>query len=191
MKVVIREKLMQLLDEVPRLTDAYAQRDPDYPAKAAAFLKKVEDGLSQLRQTGGSFAASERANILATADGYRDPDIARDKLTDRKAARAVATIAVGRVEAMLRERIQHIDAELDDYRLKMSQLLAVSTARQPIPLPPTEPRSAWLRRVWGQLNVGDETQGMYGYLSAAVSMSDRLYLLDEVVSNLLSNGNGD
>ena len=48
------------------------------------------------------------------------------------------------------------------------------------------PRDAWLASVWKGLNVNGEVQGMYRYLGAAMQPADRLFLLDEVLGNLLA-----
>jgi len=55
------------------------------------------------------------------------------------------------------------------------------------PLPPSEPREAWLRSVWSMLNVNGETQNMYRYLSTALQPADRSYLLDQLLDNLLQD----
>lgn len=106
----------------------------------------------------------------------------------RKAVRASAALALGRVEEALRSEVAAADARLAEGRERIAQLLAVATAAAPIPLPPTEPHNAWLGRVWRGLDVNGATHGMYAYLNAAFTASDRLYMLDEVVANLLAAG---
>ena len=130
-------------------------------------------------------AAVQRAALLASADGLRQPEIPA-ATTARKAAQASASLALGRTEAALRQAVAAADDKLGEAREKLAQLLAVATAAHPIPLPPSEPRSLWLEKVWQTLGRATETQGMHRYLGAAFSSADRLYLLDELVSNFLA-----
>jgi hypothetical protein len=50
---------------------------------------------------------------------------------------------------------------------------------------------AWLEKVWRGLETSNGTQGMYAYLNAALRPSDRLYLLDEIVTNLVQSATGE
>jgi hypothetical protein len=128
--------------------------------------------------------ATERARILAALDGHRPPE-AEPGLPVRKLARSTASTALKTCEGKLNEAILVIDARLQLMREKLVQLLAVSSAHSPIPLPPTEPRSAWLAAVWKGLRVTNETLGLHRYLEGSLDPADRLHLLGEVLHNLL------
>jgi len=181
-----REKLLEHLRETTLLVDLYQRREPSFPAAVVAWLVKVEETLLQLRLPLSSLVAAERARILAVGDGYRDPVLVSERITPRKATLAVASIALGRVQDELRRKVAEIDSQFDAWREKMAQLLAIATTKSPIPLPPTEPRDVWLAAVWKALDVNGEVQGMYRYLGTALQQSDRLFLLDELLGNLLN-----
>lgn len=181
-----REKIVDHLLETSRLVDCYQRRDPSFPAKVAGWLAEVEKSLTQLRLPLASLAATERGRILAVGGGFRDPAFAAEPMSQRKATVAVAALALGRVQEELRNKVTEIDASFDAWREKMAQFLAIATTKAPIPLPPTEPRDVWLANVWKGLNVNGEVQGMYRYLGAAMQPNDRLFLLDDVLSNLLN-----
>jgi hypothetical protein len=65
----------------------------------------------------------------------------------------------------------------------MSQLVAVAAQHTDFPAP-REPREAWLMEVWRTLDVGNGAQGMFEYLSARLSRTDRLYVLDQIMRNV-------
>ena len=180
-----REKILGHLQETSRLINLYQQRDASFTPEVVAWMVRVEESLCQLRLPLTSLVAAERARILSVADGYRDPSLATERLTYRGASRAVASLSLTRVQEELRRKVAGIDSLFDAWHEKMAQLLAIASVKAPIPLPPTDPRDAWLATVWKGLNVNGEVQGMYRYLGSAMAPSDRIFLLDEVLTNLI------
>ena len=180
-----REKLLDHLQETSHLIDLYQQHEASFVAEVVAWMGRVEESLGQLRLPLSSLVAAERARILAVGDGYRDPALVGERLTARMAARAVASLGLARVQDELRRKVAAIDSQFDAWREKMAQLLAIASVKAPIPLPPSEPREAWLAMVWKGLDVGGEVQGMYRYLGSAMAQGDRTFLLDEVLGNLI------
>ena len=53
-------------------------------------------------------------------------------------------------------------------------------------MPPTEPRLGWMRRVWERLGQCEDTRALHLYLSSALSAADRLFLLEELIENILA-----
>jgi hypothetical protein len=182
-----REMALSRLLEVPRLVDLQRGRDPAFPEQVLAWLGRVEEDFQRLRSPVVALVAGQRAALLAAADGLRDPQLAPGTPA-RKAARAATALCLGRVEAALRQTEAETQARLDQAREKLVQLLAVASAGKPLPLPEGAPREAWLARVWRELGGNPATQSLYAYLSAALRPSDRLYLLGDVLDNLLANG---
>ena len=183
MLALTREQLVEHLQEASALVDRYARNDWEFPTRVTAWMTEVETTLGRLRSPLVSLVAAERGKITAVDDGFRDPEI--EGVNQRKALKATATLALGRVEAALRDEIHRIDARFDEMRERLAQLLALASTSAPIPLPPTEPRQAWLDLVWSGLAVNGETRSLYSYLGAALAPSDRTYLLDEMIRNLL------
>ena len=187
MLFVTREKITIHLMEVGALVDLYQQKDPVFVERVISWLNRVEQSLQQFRNPLASFVAGERGKIIACKDGLREDKVEGAKLSTRKHMSATASLALSRCEEMLRAQVVDIDTKFDACREKMSQLLAVSSMQNPIPLPPTEPRQHWLRTVWSGLGRAEEAKGMFGYLNAMMSPSDRLHLLDELLRNMLSD----
>ncbi len=190
MLALTREKLLEHLQEVNALVNRYQSRDSVFVAKSLNWLQEVEKSLLQIRSPAASLVAGERARLLAAGDGYRDPSLSDRTTSRRKAILAMTALVVSRVSDNLRGIIADIDAKFDPWRDKMAQLLALATESRPIPLPPTEPRHLWLQNVWRQLGRNGDTHRLFDYLNASMTMSDRLFLLDEMIERLLSESTG-
>ena len=185
MQCVNREKLLSYILEIGDFVDLYEKRDPRFVAEVILWMGAAEKTLKGLRLPLAGVISAERAKILAVVDGYRDPLVNGERMTTRKITLATASIGLSTVQDEMRSTFREIDGKLDLWREKMAQFLAVATQRAPITLPPTEPREAWLAKTWADLNIDGETQGMYRYLNAAMQPTDRLYILNEVIENLL------
>jgi len=180
-----REKLISHLLQIPPLVDLYQNHDPLFAERVVDWLSELEESLGQMRLPTAGMAASERALILAIADGYRDQEIEVSSRRPRKAKQAAAALAINRMQSELRRRIEEIDEQFDAWRERMAQFIAVAINSNHIPLPPTEPRNAWLSNIWKSWGSNGETQSMYNYLNAAMTQGDRIFLLDELISNIL------
>lgn len=184
MQVYTREMMMESLLAIPPLVDLYARKDPAFVQQVMDWMSRTEKHLSSLRHPLTATMATERGRILAALDGHRPPE-AEPGLSARKLARATASTSLETCERKLHEAVQAIDMRLQVMREKLVQLLAVSSAHSPIPLPPTEPRSTWLAGVWKRLRTSAETQSLQRYIEGSLDPTDRLHLLDEVLRNLL------
>jgi len=181
-----REKLMEMLLQVPALISLYQSQDSAFVPSVLQWMTDSENELKRLRSPLASQCATERGRLLASVDGFPDAELRAREGGLRKAARATGALCLGRVEASMRQRVNELDAQLAQATDKMAQLLALGSAQSPLPLPPTEPRSAWLAQVWQQLGGVNETRHLHGYLASLLTASDRLYLLEQATDNLLS-----
>lgn len=190
MLVIIRERLLEHLTELPQVLDLYASGDPGFVDSAVEWLSDAEATLVRHRQSAVPLLSTQRGLIIAVRDGYHDPELDSSAIPRRKAVRATASVCLARSEAALRDRIDAIDEHLAPLRRQMAQLLSVTSVVRPISLPAEPPanRQRWLERVWHELPINGDTKPMYDYLNASLAPVDRLYLLDELVTNLLSWG---
>ncbi len=185
MLALTRQKLLGHLAELPILINLYQRRDPQFYEKSIVWLASLETSLLQMRHPLAGMAATERGKALAIRDGYRDPDTVVDATSRRKISYATTVAILSRVEVALLAEIADIDARFKQWREKMAQFIAVATNDHPIPLPPGEPRQAWLEQIWNSFHVTPETRSMYQYLSTVMARSDRFYLLEDLIENLL------
>lgn len=185
MLAVTREMLLEHLLEISALTDKYASREPDFIESTMAWLAACEATLQRIRSPLAGMIASERAKILASHDGYREPGATREQGKPRKAVRATAYLAIARAEAELRAAVVAIDERLLPLREKMAQLIAVSSAAQPLPMPEGAERDQWLSAVWQILKQSKEGRSMAVYLSTTMQTDDLWLILGEMLDNLL------
>jgi hypothetical protein len=185
MRTVLREKITELLQELPHVVNAYSSYG-SYADRALQWLESVEKILLNFRSPLASQVAVERSRILAVKDGMLNKDIISEKVSVNKATRAATTYTLIRVEESLRNQVETIDRQLFDLKEKMASYLAAVAAEVSIPLPPTDPHQEWLKRVWKLLGEHKNTQALYNYLNCSMTMNDRLDLLDDLLSNLLS-----
>lgn len=185
MLVITRELLVQRLLELPTLATAYKDQDAWLSDHVLAWLRVVEDTLLRLRHPLAGFVSVQRSKLLAARDGYREPGVYAEHVSQRKVERVATVLAMGEVEAALQRVIAETDARLDGLREKMVQLLAVSSTTNPIPLQNGESRDVWLHDVWESVGAIRETRSMYNYLNAATTQNDIAVLLGDVLGNLL------
>jgi len=180
-----REQLVTHLLETPEIFKLYQAHDPLFADRVVVWLSQTEETLLKLRLPAASRLAAERGSIVAAGEGYRDPALGPERVSGRRAVQITAVLALERAQTELARTINEIDAKFETWREKMAQFLAVATTSRPIPLPPTEPREDWLNSVWANLRPTDETGSMYNYLNTVMPASDRRYLLQGLMINLL------
>ncbi len=185
MLTLVREALREQLAQAVVLAELHASGDPRLLDQVGEWLARGEKKMQDLRRTEAASLAAVRARFGAGREGQRDPEISAD-LSPRKALRTLAALAIGRGEQTLRESLAAIDARLQPLQAQMVQLVSAAHLFGLVGSAPEESHEAWLRALWGRLGSHEKTRGMHTYLSAALPLIDRLYLLDEVVGNLMS-----
>lgn len=180
-----RQMLNQHMMELPAIVDRYAARDAGFVDDSLSWLTALEQTMLRLRLPLAGLVAASRGEILAVRDGHRDP-ASSPPTSARQAQRATAAVVLSRVEKTLRGAVDDIDAQLDNHREKMAQLLAVASSVKPIPARGERTRDDWLRFLWSDMAGIKETASMYAYINAAIPPADVLALLGEVMEKLLT-----
>lgn len=183
MLTIVSVKLKERLAILSALTDLEARSDPTFPERVLVWLDETEKALQQLRRPEAATLAALRGKLLASRDGFRDSEV-RGDLTPRKALRAAATIYMAQAEARLRDALQQIEAHLQPLRAQLLQLVSAGYLLGVIASRGSATHEQWLSRTWSQLGNSDKLRGVHVYLSAALPSTDRLYLLDELLTNL-------
>lgn len=189
MLIYSRERLLAELLKVGTLVDRFVQHESEFPQSVMAWFTQLEQLLGQLRSPLSGMVATERGRILAALAGAGMAEAHPRRSAARRAAGIVALSALERVQEALRHRISELDERLETAREKMTQLLAVGSARVPIPMPspgaPALEKDVWLDQVFRAMSTVPEVSGMYRYLAGALSAIDRRQLLDEILTQLL------
>lgn len=186
MLAATRETILEELLNLSRLVNAYQHHEPDFAIQANSWLLQLENTLQKLRSPLAASVSSQRGRISSATEGYGEPNLQQSRMSRRKRIGVTTALALAEIEKVLSAHVQSIDDKFDVWREKLAQFVSVASVSHPIPLPPTEPRQTWLKEVWRGWSSVVETRAMYHYLSAVMTPSDRLYLLNEILDNLLT-----
>lgn len=178
---VLREMVTEQLLAATKLDQKNQARD--YQSEVLDWLDNTGEALKRLRHPLAGMVAAKSALVTAASQGYR-PDGVAEQTSRRNAVRVTCALIVDEITAELASIVSDTDKFFTEMADRMAQLLAVATPEAPIPLPPTEPRSAWLDKVWLTLGQNSATGSMHAYLGARLSRTDRHYLLDDLIGNM-------
>ncbi|EAR10070.1 hypothetical protein [Reinekea blandensis] len=185
MNSIIREKILSQLAIVGRLVDLYQQKDARFAVSVIDWVEQTETELAPFRLPLVSELSGLRGMMAATADGYVEPSVAQtNSRSTRKQISATYMVLLQQAEQRLREKVLTIDAELDEYRDKLSQVLAVASEQQPLPAPDVM-STQYLDQLWHQVSASQSNKTLVLYLQARMSETDRRYLLQDLVGHLL------
>lgn len=180
MLMFTRETLMKRLLELEPILAARESGGSEATVLTLKWLAEVEHDLKKLRHPLVGLLSGERSRLLAFQDGALDPEVS-DKTSKLKRGRATSAVTLARVERELREAMDKADLELNEYRGKLVQLLAVYSSSYGLP------HRAAPSQVWKKLGEPEETRAMYAFVSGGLKPGDLIPLLDEVLENLWEN----
>ena len=185
MQSVLKETIITQLMLLPALSDKYLAQESSYVVDAAQWLKDTEVKLAPLRSPLVSALSSLRGLIEACDDGYQDPSVQSHSRSKRKGKRAFVAATLSKAEHQLHEELQRIEQHFSEANDKLAQLLALGFAKQPLPIPETL-TTHYLDSIWQTLGEHTDTQTMFLYLQARYSATDRRYLLQQLLHNMLA-----
>lgn len=183
MQAYTREKLVMALDVSRRLADQYQAKDPLFIANSIQWFEQIEAELAKLRHPLVSLLAAKRIELSALAEG----NVTAAHHSKRKAMRFESVVVLEAVEQHLRSEVERIDGQFADWRDKIAQLAAIASRQAPIQLTDSELSNTALGQIWQQFGKAEEGANMHQYLSAILPKADLLYLLKDVILNLLDN----
>lgn len=183
MLTMFRECLRQQLALLPAVTDLAVRNEASFPDRAQDWLHRTEQALVQLRRPEAALFSTLRGRLGSAREGFRDPQVPGE-LTSRKALRATASVYLSQGEEVLRRALGDVEEQLRPLRGQLAQLVSAASLLSLIPPIGDTPREPWLRLIWARISQAEQTRGMATYLQTSLSSVDRLYLLDELLSNL-------
>lgn len=182
MQSIIRERILEQLLSIPALVDQYAAQEGSFMQNVAIWLRATEQALEPFRLPLVSRLSTIRGQLIAVSEGYMD--VATIKVS-RKQKRGEAIKLLQQSEEALREHIAGIDRQFDEFREKLSQLLAVASSREA--LPATDHITAgYLDQVWDIAKKAPENSTLALYLQGRLTETDRRYLLSDLIEHLLA-----
>lgn len=182
MQSIIRERILEQLLSIPGLVDQYAAQESSFMQNVAHWLRATEQALEPFRLPLVSRLSTIRGQLIAVSEGSMD--VGTIKIT-RKQKRGEAIKLLQQSEEALREHISKIDNQFEEFREKLSQLLAVASSREA--LPATDHITAgYLDNVWELAKKVPENSTLALYLQGRLTETDRRYLLADLIEHLLT-----
>lgn len=182
MQSIIRERILEQLLSIPGLVDQYAAQEGSFMQNVAHWLRATEQALEPFRLPLVSRLSTIRGQLIAVSEGSMD--VGTIKIT-RKQKRGEAIKLLQQSEEALREHISKIDNQFEEFREKLSQLLAVASSREA--LPTTDHITAgYLDNVWELAKKVPENSTLALYLQGRLTETDRRYLLADLIEHLLT-----
>jgi len=182
MQSIIRETILAQLLYVPTLVDQYSQQESRFTDNTVDWLRKTEKALEPFRLPLVSRLSGFRGLVVATSEGLAEG--ANCKIT-RKQKRGQTMQMVQQAEIALREHVEGIDRQFEEYRDKLSQILAVASSREPLPATSTI-TTGYLDKIWEQAKAAQDNPTLALYLQGRIAETDRRYLLGDIIGHLLA-----
>jgi len=185
MQAYIREKLIEEIIYSEKLVSQYRSNNTKFIQNMLNWLDKLEKELSKLRHPLCGILSIEQAKILTTLEG----NITIMKgVSKRKAMRFQAIESLEITKRELVKVINNIDNKFDLWKEKIAQLAAISSKNSPILISnENELTSLRLAEIWKSFGSSQEGYNMHQYLSAVMPKADLMYILNEIILNILSN----
>ncbi|MEO5373289.1 MAG: hypothetical protein H7840_03300 [Alphaproteobacteria bacterium] len=177
------ERLSPHLKSVSQLMEEYAAGNIAFPELALKWLDDAEKQLASLRVSGSSELATLKGRVLRAADGLHTGDEKPARSKVRSARNVAAMDALQRGEEILRGTVIDAEERLQRFEDKLCEGMTALALQVEIPsrsIPMTE----WLGVVWMLLLENAATRPLATYLATSLSVVDRLFLLDTVLSRL-------
>jgi hypothetical protein len=181
------EQLRGHLAGLAPLIDAYERGDLDFSERALRWLNEAEQIMARLRLPEGAEMSSLRSSITKAPDdlGDRADGMRASRHARMRAKNSATADALSRAESVMRGIVMESRSRLEEYEGKLVEAVTAAVLVGALPLPPFNPREAWLRHVWQALTEYEPTRPTTVYLASALNGVDRLWLLDEIFSRLL------
>lgn len=177
------ERLAPHLQALAPLLDAYQKGEPSFPDRALAWLSEVERTMAGVQLRQGSEISSLRGRIIKAADALVSGPEKPPRSQVRSARNAAAAEALERAEDILRTITEANQERLQRFEDKLCEGMTALALQVDIPAP-NGASTAWLNEVWRLLRAQDATRPLYLYLSTSLSMVDRLYIMESVLSRM-------
>jgi hypothetical protein len=173
--------LERALDEVSALLLLNVQDRPEFVEQAMPWFATAAKQTGQLPAHVRSAIAREAAFAAASARGYRDASLPAN-LHGRRAQAATMALCLARVEMALQEHLKTVRQRVTDAREKIVQLLAVTSKAHALELTQGKDPSLLAIELWRAVSSnGPETTAMVNYLRFAISATDRLLLMRDIL----------
>lgn len=151
-----------------------------------AWLKQAENDLLSTRSPICVLLQAESTLVASVMDGHR-PEHLEAGRSLKRCQRAVAAQSLERVSREIYSTIGRIDHLLDEMEEKLCHAIAVLASKNPDTYERLTPSQKGVDMIWSMLSMAPETIPIYSYFCAKLSLTDRNYLLEGIIQNILNN----
>ena len=186
MQCILREKLMALAAALADVSEVYRTDSFRFVDAYLAWLKQAENDLLSTRSPICVLLQAESTLVASVMDGHR-PEHLEAGRSLKRCQRAVAAQSLERVSREIYSTIGRIDHLLDEMEEKLCHAIAVLASKNPDTYERLTPSQKGVDMIWSMLSMAPETIPIYSYFCAKLSLTDRNYLLEGIIQNILNN----
>jgi hypothetical protein len=186
MQSVLRERLLTQAFHLAAISGAYHAAGQDFVAAYIAWLSETEEALASLRSPLIVVLQAEKSLVTAVLDGYLPENIQNGKSL-RKIQKAAAAQSMEKVSHEIYAKIEAIDHSLEVLSENLSQALAVLATKQPEAFKDLPVNQSGADFIWGLMGKIPETIAMWNYLGTKLDVTDRSYLMLDLLQKITSN----
>jgi hypothetical protein len=179
------EKLRECLANLNNVVIRYEMGRLDFSKLALDWLSKAETQLREERRPEATEILTARTNVISSIDRSKEEG---KHGTARRRAEAIAAIdAICVAETLLRKRLLTLEDEIDAYEDKLVEAVTGLTVLGHLPSMAGVGRNFWAQQVWSALETQEATRPTAIWLSTALAVPDRMFLLDRVLQRVRSS----
>ncbi len=186
MQCLLREKLLERAIALAQVSAIYRTEAQEFVGAYIAWLEQTERELAGLRAPVSILLQAEKSLVMAVLDGSV-PAVLQNEKSVRKRQRAVAAQSLERISKEIHAKIESIDHVLNQSKEKLCHAVAVLATKAPDLYASLELNQTSIDAIWRQLAALPETVPMFNYFCAALTSTDRNYVLMDIISNIVGN----
>jgi hypothetical protein len=186
MQCILREKLLAQAIKLAEVSNIYRTESHQFVDAYLNWLEQAEKDFSSLRSPISILLQAERNSVGSVIDGNLPLNI-QSGMSARKNQRVAATQSLEKVSKEIYSKIEAIDDFLEQFNEKLCHAVAVVASKQPETYSKLEATQHGVDTIWKMLGSVPEVVPMYNYFSARLAVTDRNYLLMNIIQNMLSN----
>lgn len=186
MQCILREKLIALALKLGEVSNIYRVDSSRFVELYFTWLDEAEKELSKLRTPLSILLQAEKSSLTSVLDGFQPEHIQAGKSV-RKYLRAFAAQSLEKISKEIYSKIESIDNSLDQVNEKLCHAIAVIASKKPDLYNTIQVNQQGIDLIWQTLSEMPETIPMYNYFCAKITLTDRNYLLQDIIQKIISN----
>jgi hypothetical protein len=186
MQCILREKLLTQALKLGDVSNLYRTESHRFVDAYLTWLYEAEKDLSSLRNPICILFQAEKSSLTSVSDGFLPEDIQDDK-SIRKRQKAVAAQSLSKISKEIYSKIESIDLAFDQLNEKLCHAIAVLVSKEPEVFENLQANQQGVDMIWRRLGKTPETTPMYNYFCAKLALTDRNYILMDIINKIISN----